>query len=185
VNGVKVKMRHERFEAAVLPHLDAAFNLARWMTGDEALACDAVQSAAVRALSYIASLRSNEGRPWFLGIVRNVCLDTLREQSARSGDLDVSALMDGQGELEQMGSATTRPEDELERRAARDSVNATLRALTVVFREVLVLREIEDMSYEEIAAVTGVPVGTVMSRLSRARQQFRAGFVALEEKGAT
>ena len=175
--------RDARFGVAVLPHLDAAFNLARWMTGDEALARDAVQTAAERALGYLASLRGSEGRPWFLGIVRNVCLDALRERSTRRGDLDVAELLDGPDELAHLGSHGAGPEDALERRATRAGVNATLRALPVVFREALVLREMEDMSYEDISAVTGVPVGTVMSRLSRARRQFRAAYAELVEKG--
>jgi RNA polymerase sigma factor (sigma-70 family) len=178
-----VNDRDKRFGAAVLPHLDAAFNLARWMTGDEALARDSVQIAAERALSYLASLRGSEGRPWFMGIVRNVCLDALREQSARRGDLDVTELLDGPDELEHLGSRNGKPEDALERLATQAGVNATLRALPVVFREALVLREIEDMSYEDISMVTGVPIGTVMSRLSRARQQFRVAYAALVEKG--
>ena len=168
----------------MLPHLDAAFNLARWLAQDDTLARDAVQAAALRALDYIGALRGNDGRAWFLGIVRNVCLDALRERAARRGDLDLAALIDGPGELDQLGSAGHAPDDELERRATRASVNATLRGLPVVFREVLVLREMEDMGYEEIAAVTGVPIGTVMSRLSRARHQFRVAFLALDEKGA-
>jgi RNA polymerase sigma-70 factor (ECF subfamily) len=178
-----VNDRDERFAAAVLPHLDAAFNLARWMSGDEALARDSVQIAAERALSYLTSLRGNEGRPWFLGIVRNVCLDALRERSARRGDLDVTELLDGPDELTYLGSHSSKPEDALERRATQEGVNATLRALPVAFREALVLREIEDMSYEDISTVTGVPIGTVMSRLSRARRQFRVAYAALVEKG--
>jgi RNA polymerase sigma factor (sigma-70 family) len=181
----ELKVRHEIFEAAVLPHLDAAFNLARWITGDEALARDAVQTSALRALTYIASLRGDQGRPWFLGIVRNVCMDASREQSARIGDLDVATILEGSAELEHLGSAGDSPEHGLELRATKASVNATLRALPVIFREVLVLREIEDMSYEEIAIVTGVPPGTVMSRLSRARRQFRESFPAIAAKGTT
>ena len=178
-----VNDRDARFEGAVLPHLDAAFNLARWMTGDEALSRDAVQVAAERALGYIASLRGSEGRAWFLGIVRNVCLDALREQSVRRGDRDIADLLDSPDELEHLSSSDARPDEVLERRATREGVNATLRALPVVFREALVLREMEDLSYEDIAAVTGVPIGTVMSRLSRARRQFRVAYAALVEKG--
>ncbi len=174
---------HKRFEVAVLPHLDAAFNLARWLTGDETQARDAVQNAALRALNYIATLRGEEGRAWFMGIVRNVCLDALRERSAHRADIDVEDLLEGSVDMAPFESGIPGPEEHFERRATRQSVNATLRALPVAFREVLVLREIEEMSYDEIAQVTGVPAGTVMSRLSRARKQFRSTFPLHEEKG--
>lgn len=184
MDGAEVNLKHERFEALVLPHLDASFNMARWMMGDEAQARDAVQNAAMRALSYIANLRGANGRAWFFGIVRNVCLDALRERSARYSDLDVIELLEGSDESGGLETHIPGPDHELERRATQDNVNATLRALPVAFREVLVLREIEDMSYDEIALVTGVPVGTVMSRLSRARRQFRVAFATREERGA-
>jgi RNA polymerase sigma-70 factor (ECF subfamily) len=179
-----VNPEHARFEAAVVPHLDAAFNLARWMTGEDALARDVVQNAALRALAYIGSLRGDAGRAWFLGVVRNVCLDALRERSARQGDLDLSDIEEGSEEFLQLASATASPEAQLERQATRERVNAILRALPVAFREVLVLREIEDLSYEEIVTVTGLPIGTVMSRLSRARRKFRSLFVEQETKKA-
>lgn len=184
MDGVNVNLGHERFEALVLPHLDAAFNMARWIVGDEAQARDAVQNAAVRALRYIANLRGTDGRAWFFGIVRNVCLDALSERSARHNDLDVTELLDGSDESGGLENVFSGPDHELERRATREHVNATLRALPVAFREVLVLREMEDMGYEEIALVTGVPVGTVMSRLSRARRQFRVTYATRDKTGA-
>jgi RNA polymerase sigma-70 factor (ECF subfamily) len=172
---------HGRFESAVLPHLDAAFNLARWLTGDDGQARDAVQTGALRALNYIDNLRGEEGRSWFLAIVRNVCMDALRDRAARASDLDVVEWAEGPAGLEQLSEPASRPDELMERRATRERVNATLRSLPVVYREALVLREIEDMGYEEIAIVTGVPIGTVMSRLSRARRHFRAAFLAQEE----
>ncbi len=171
-----------RFGTMVLPHLDAAFNLARWITGSDSQAKDAVQTAAERALRYIGSLKGDAGRAWFLGIVRNVCNDELRERKSRYAALDVSEILEGPHELAELGTPQRGPEQELQQRATRAEVNAVLRALPAVLKEVLVLREMQDMSYKEIADITGVPVGTVMSRLSRAREQFRSAF-ALSNNG--
>jgi RNA polymerase sigma-70 factor, ECF subfamily len=155
----------------VLCHLDAAYNLARWMMGQESDARDVVQIAALRAFSYIDSLRGDDGKAWLLGIVRNCCLSALRERSQQQAWLDVDALGD---ESDVLSDDSSSPHALLERKADRAMVNAALSRLAPAFREVLILREMEEMSYEAIAAVVGVPMGTVMSRLSRARRQFRA-----------
>lgn len=181
-HDMRAKSQQQQFESAVLPHLDAAYNLARWMMGNDGEARDAVQSASLRALNYIASLRNGQSRPWFLGIVRNCCLNQLRERSGRLSDVDVAVLVDGHDELDTIGSsAETLPDEMLMQRNNREHVNTALRRLAVVYREVLILREMEELSYEQIASITGVPTGTVMSRLSRARQQFRQEFLALNE----
>ncbi len=178
---MRAQNQQQQFEIAVLPHLNAAYNLARWMMGNDSEARDAVQTASLRALNYIASLRDGESRPWFLGIVRNCCLDQLRERSGRLSDVDIAALVNSHDELDVMGSTDALPDDVLMRRGNREHVNTALRRLAVVYREVLILREMEELSYEQIASITGVPTGTVMSRLSRARQQFRQEFLALNE----
>ena len=166
--------RRTRFEATVLCHLDAAYNLARWIMGQESDARDAVQTAALRAFSYIDSLRGDDGKAWLLGIVRNCCLSALRERSQHHAWLDIDEIGDDSDAAEMLSSENDSPQMMLERKADRAMVNAALSRLAPPFREVLILREMEDMPYEMIATVVGVPIGTVMSRLSRARRQFRA-----------
>ncbi len=171
--------KRQRFEAEVLPHLDAAYNLARWLLRDEELAQDIVQDAFLRAFQYFDSLRPGSARPWLLGIVRNVC-NTWFVQHQRNADLYDSSE-DALAELPSLdahGQAQT-PETLLLRALERAEVNAALASLPTVFREVLVLREIEELSYQELASVLQVPQGTVMSRLSRARALLR---VALKDK---
>ena len=164
-----VNPRQARFETTVLCHLDAAYNLARWMMGQESDARDAVQAAALRAFTYIDSLRGDNGKAWLLGIVRNCCLSALRERSQHHAWLDI----DDFDEAEALSSESDSPHVMFQRKVDRAMVNAALNRLAPPFREVLILREMEDMPYEMIAAVAGVPLGTVMSRLSRARRQFR------------
>jgi RNA polymerase sigma-70 factor (ECF subfamily) len=153
------------FEAAVLPHLDAAYTLARYLLRDDADAEDAVQEAVLRALRYFAGFRGVEGRAWLLRIVRNTCFTWRRRRSAEPTvplDADLhGAPVDG------MQS----PEDALIVAAGRELLHAAIDALPAEFREVIVLRELEGLSYREIGEVAGVPVGTVMSRLSRARKR--------------
>ena len=148
-----------RFEAQVLPHLDAAYNLARWLTRNDHDADDALQDALLRAYRFYGSLRG-EPRPWLLAIVRNACWSWL--QTNRPADL---AVVDDAAEADTPG-----PEALLARELDRRAVNAAIAALPVPFREALVLRELEDFSYKQIAQIAGVPIGTVMSRLARARR---------------
>ena len=147
-----------------LPHLDAAFNLARWLVRDGALAEDVVQDALVRALTYAPSFRGENPRAWLLQIVRTVAYDTLAARPRRRE----SPLDDG------MASELVDPGDDPEMALARNEAHATLAAapgaLPADLREVIVLRELEEMSYRDIARVVQVPIGTVMSRLWRARQ---------------
>lgn len=163
----------QTFESLVLPHLDAAYNLARWLLRDASVAEDAVQEAALRAFRYIGSLRGDDARAWLLGIVRNTCF-TLLER--RRGAPDVVAFDDSAFE------AAAGPDDAgrsdpallLDRRKLQAHVDSALRTLSPALREVIVLREFEDLEYAEIARIVAVPVGTVMSRLSRAREKMRA-----------
>lgn len=174
-----MRAKASHVETAIVPHLDAAFNLARWLMRDDGAARDAVQSACVRAITYFASLRGSDAKNWFLGIVRNVCYTALHERSTvwqgRSDDLADEGLF---GEIG--ATAPSGPLELLERRADRVRVNDTLGGLPTAFREVLILRDMEDLSYADIAAVLDVPVGTVMSRLARARSLFRERYRELD-----
>ena len=162
--------RHS-FEARVLPHLDAAYNLARWLLRNDQAAEDAVQEASIRAFRHIDTLRG-EARPWLLAIVRNTCFTLLERQ--RHGpelvDFDDAAFESAVAEAQ--GQASD-PAALLQRERSRAVVDAALRALAPPLREVLVLREFEDLGYAEIAQIVGAPIGTVMSRLSRAREKLR------------
>ena len=160
------------FESAVLPHLDAAYNLARWLTRNDHDAEDVVQEAFMRALRYFDRLKGSEARPWLLGIVRNTCYSWLEKN--RPAELvaveDMDAQVPGIDSLQQPPAS---PEVILLQSANRKLVNQALEDLPVVFREVIVMREIEDMTYKEIAAVVAIPLGTVMSRLSRGREMLK------------
>ena len=162
-----------RFETLVLPHLDAAYNLARWLTGDDQDAQDVVQDAALRALRYFASFRGDNGRPWLLQIVRHSCYAWMKQN--RPSEM-IPLDDDGIGES-LLAPLADEPSHALQRADDRAQVNDALARLPVAFREVLVLREMEDLSYREIAAIADLPVGTVMSRLARARAMVRAALV--------
>ena len=150
----------ERFERTVLPHLDAAYNLARWLTRNDHDADDVLQDAMLRAYRHFAGLRG-EPRPWLLAVVRNACWSWL--QANRPAE--VEPLGD-----ELADDSIPGPEAALARTLDRRLLNEAIAALPVQFREVLVLRELEDLSYRDIARVAGIPIGTVMSRLARARR---------------
>ena len=160
------------FERRLLPHMDAAYNLARWLTRNEHDAEDVVQDAFVRALRYFDRLKGTDARPWLLGIVRNTCFTWLEKN--RPADLVVVEDMDT---LASDGDATRaaagNPEVIVLQSANRKLVNQALEELPVGYREVIVMREIEDMSYKDIASVAGIPIGTVMSRLSRGREMLK------------
>lgn len=160
--------RTRRFEAAVLPHLDAAYNLARWLLRDEQSARDVVQEACLRAFRFFDGFRGGDARPWLLGIVRNACFDWLGE--SRRDDVEFDEERDSGAVAEPADG----PQRLLERKLERAQVNAAIATLPPLFREVLILRELEELSYDEIAQVADIPVGTVMSRLSRARAMLRA-----------
>lgn len=162
----------QSFESLVQPHLDAAYNLARWLLRDESAAEDAVQEAALRAFRYIDSLRGDDARAWLLGIVRNTCFTHLerRRNAPDHVDFDDSAFEAAAGAAEPRSAD---PAALLEQRKLRGLVDAAIRSLSPPLREVIVLREFEDLEYAEIARIVSVPVGTVMSRLARAREKMR------------
>ena len=157
-----------RFERVVLPYLDDAYTLARYLLRDEHDAQDVVQEASLRAFRYFGGYSGGDARSWLLAIVRNCSLTWL---DRRRTDQRVVAFEDGEG-LEVAGGI---PADaKAIESSERGRVQRAIDALPVEFREVIVLREVEDMSYREISDVVGVPVGTVMSRLSRARKRLAA-----------
>jgi RNA polymerase sigma-70 factor (ECF subfamily) len=161
-----------RFDEVVLPYLDAAYNLARHLLRNPHDAEDAVQEAFLRAVRYFDGFRGVDGRAWLLRIVRNTCFTQLRR--GRTGGEHVE--FDEQ--VHTAEDESTGPEADLVRTMTADLVRERLAGLPAEFREVLVLRELEGMSYKEIAQVAGVPIGTVMSRLSRARRQLVAALGA-------
>ena len=160
------------FDRLVLPHLDAAYNLARWLLRSEQAAEDAVQEASMRAFRSLANLRGDDARPWLLGIVRNTCFTMLE----RRRDAPPHVEFDEAGPEAVLADEEGGPSDpvgQLQRQRARVQVDAAIRALPPALREVIVLREFEDLEYAQIARIAGVPIGTVMSRLSRARDKLR------------
>lgn len=158
------------FEAVVLPHFDSAYNLARWLVGDESGAEDVVQDAAVRALRYFPSFRGGDSRAWFMTIVRNLAYTTLAtHRGGASGLVDERSQLDS-ATVEAVPDPGDDPEAALGRRQDLCLLGRALAALPVELRECLVLREFEELSYKEISHIAGVPIGTVMSRLWRARQ---------------
>jgi len=156
------------FEETVLPHLDAAFNYARWLTKNEAEAEDVVQDACVRAMRFFSSLRDDNARAWLFTIVRNTWYSRVsRRATAAEATLEDTAR-------DERPDDAPDPEARLLQQHDVARVRAALEELPVDFREVLVLREIEGLSYKEIAAVVRVPIGTVMSRIARARERLLA-----------
>jgi len=150
----------------VLPHLDAAFNLARWLTSNEHDAADVTQDAFVRAFKFFGSFRGVNPRPWLLTIVRNTFYTWRRERSAtQSESLDEHH--------EDIHDGGLNPSAALLQSASIARVRAAIEQLPIEWREVLVLRELEGLSYKEIADVADIPIGTVMSRLARARKQLQ------------
>jgi len=158
----------EQFERTVMPHLDAAYNLARWLAGNDHDAEDIAQEALVRAFRFIGGHRGGDARAWLLAIVRNTAFSWLKKNRPRAV---VSIDDDDLAEIEDHHIATDSFTS-----ADRNALRAALESLPLEFREALVLRELEGLSYKEIAEVAKVPVGTVMSRLARARRQLQSHF---------
>lgn len=161
-------MPDRRFEDAVLPHLDAAFNYARWLAKNEADAEDIVQDAYVRALRFFSSLRGDDARAWLLTIVRN----TWYGRFSRRDSPDRMAVFDDS--RHERTDQSLGPEAQLMQQQAIDQVRAAIEQLPDDFRDVVVLRELEGFSYKEIAGIVGIPIGTVMSRLARGRDRLSA-----------
>jgi RNA polymerase sigma-70 factor (ECF subfamily) len=157
--------RLSQFDATVLVHLDAAWNLARWLLADSALAEDAVQEACLKALKAFDKRTGPNAKPWFLAIVRNCCMDVLRglRHRRRSDPYDDEVLLPTGNEH------VDSPETAAARASEARWLHGLIDELPAEYREVLILRELEELSYKEISQIVRAPIGTVMSRLSRAR----------------
>jgi RNA polymerase sigma-70 factor (ECF subfamily) len=172
--------RTRRFRDAALPHLDDVYTLARYLLRDADAAEDAVQECYLRALQHFDSFRGPAIRPWLLAIVRNVC----RAEFARRADAPaaVDDVPDERADAAPLWhEAQDTPETQLLRRRDADAIHRLVAALAEPFRETLVLREIQNLSYREIADIVSAPLGTVMSRLARARAMLRDAWMAEEE----
>ena len=155
-----------------LPHLDAAHNLARWLLGSDQDAADLVHTAFLRAARYVHTYAGGNAKGWWLAIVRNCCLATLAGN--RRDEISVEALCESQLPR----TAATHVEDLVHLSQCASAIETHLQAMPVDMREILVLREIEDLSYREIADILSVPIGTVMSRLARARELLKNRLLA-------
>jgi len=172
------RRRQSRFETVVLPHLDAAYALARWLTRNDSDAADVVQEACLRAFRYFDSYREGDAKSWLLKIVRRTCYDWLeRNRPAELVPLEAEDDLDGPV---RPPTAAVDADALLESRSDLRHLERLIEALPPQLREAVVLRELNELDYRQIAEVTGVPIGTVMSRLHRARSALRRGW---ESKG--
>jgi RNA polymerase sigma-70 factor (ECF subfamily) len=154
------------FEQTILPHLDAAYKLARWLTRNQQDAEDVVQEAYLRAFRFFDGFEGGDGRAWLLAIVRNTCLSWLgRRTASRSTSIEFDE------HVHRTADQGENAEQVLIRNSKLDSLRACVEALPVEYREVIVMRELQELSYREISEVAGIPIGTVMSRLSRGRMR--------------
>lgn len=167
----------KRFESIVLPHLDSAFNLARWLARNDDDAQDVAQEAMLRAYKFFGSFQGDDAKAWLLTIVRNTYYTWVQKHRARAQDKSFDDDLHG---LSEDDSALidplprNNPEVLVMQQATRRIIDRALACLPVDCREIIVLRELEDLSYKEIAAIADIPIGTVMSRLARARKLLRA-----------
>jgi RNA polymerase sigma factor (sigma-70 family) len=161
------------FEKIAMPHLDSAYNLARWLTRNDQDAQDLVQTAFLRAYRFMDGYHGDGARAWLLTIVRNTYYTSLRDGRPQHDDIGFDEELHGHDE-DACGMARNdvgaNPEDVLAADDVKEAINHGLEALPQLFREVLVLKEIDDLSYKEIADIVGIPIGTVMSRLARGRK---------------
>jgi RNA polymerase sigma factor (sigma-70 family) len=156
-----------RFEQSVMPHLDAAYNLARWLVRNDADAEDVVQEATLRAFKFFGGFHGRDGRSWLLTIVRHTCYTWMQQNRA-------SQLTDSlDEEVHNIEDESLNPEALLLQNLNVELLRQAMEELPLEFREVMVLRELEELSYKEIAAIVELPIGTVMSRLSRARKRLQ------------
>jgi len=166
------KNKLAQFEAAILPHLASAYNYARWLLHNQSDAEDVVQESYLRAFKYFNGYHGGDSRAWLLTIVRNTSYDWLRQN--RSSQL-VDPIDDSAEALEVTDYSN--PETVLRQRVDQDLLRQAVEELPIEFREVLILREMEDLSYKEISALCDLPIGTVMSRLARGRKRLQQKLV--------
>jgi RNA polymerase sigma factor (sigma-70 family) len=166
-SGITPESKLRLFEEGILPHLNAAFNLARWLTRNEQDAQDVVQEAYLRAFRFFDGYHGGDGRSWMLEIVRNTCFTWLRREKR-----NLTAVFDETAHTSRApGPQRLNQEDALVEAAKRTILQDCIEGLPEEFREVIVMRELEEMSYRQIGEATGLAAGTVMSRLSRARKR--------------
>jgi RNA polymerase sigma-70 factor (ECF subfamily) len=163
-----------RFEQVALPHLEAAYNLARWLTRNDHDAEDVVQEAYVRAFTFFDSFRGDDARSWLLAVVRNTCYTWLDKHRPHGPTISLDDKV-------QVASPAPGPEQTVMKQARDEQVRGAVAELPTEFREVVVLRELEGLSYKEVAAVLSIPLGTVMSRLTRARARLLQSLSARQE----
>jgi RNA polymerase sigma-70 factor (ECF subfamily) len=173
---VSEQSRLRQFEEAVLPHMDAAYNLARWLTRNDHNAEDLAQEAYLRAFKFFGSFHGANARSWLLTIVRNTCYTWFREN--RPQELTTSF----DENIHSTEADPFDPEKLLLQSESAQLLKQALEDLPLEFREVLILRELEGLSYKEIAVIAGIPPGTVMSRLARARRRLKQGLTKLVNK---
>jgi RNA polymerase sigma-70 factor, ECF subfamily len=180
---VTERQRLDQFERAVLPHLNAAYNLARWLTRNDTDAEDVVQEACLRAFRYFDGFEGENPKAWLLSILRHTCFTWLAKN--RPGEMTPldDAVSDTVAAGDEGGPET--PERQLLAADERSRLDRMIANLPAEFREVIILRELEELSYREIAEITAVPVGTVMSRLARARARLREGWQRQHGKGGS
>ena len=166
------RRRQSRFEVVVLPHLDAGYALARWLTRNDADAADVVQEACLRAFRYFDSYREGDAKSWLLKIVRRTCYDWLEHnRPAEVVPLEIDGEPEGSAHNPTVG--TVDADALLQSRSDLRRLDQLIEGLPAQLREAIVLRELHELDYRQIAEVTGVPIGTVMSRLHRARAALR------------
>jgi RNA polymerase sigma-70 factor (ECF subfamily) len=169
-------IKQKRFHEMVLPHLDSAFNLARWLTRSSQEAEEIVQEAYLRAFKYFDGFHGDDGRAWLLGIVRNTFYSWYQQNKPGSQSIQFEEeLHSVKGTDDSVANhADNNPESLLIQKDCQRKMRLALETLSLEYREVMVLRELEDLSYKQIAGITGIPLGTVMSRLGRGRKQLAA-----------
>ncbi len=171
----------KRFEALLLPHMNSAFNVARWLTRNDQDAEDVLQEAYLRAFRFFDGFRGEEPRAWLLSIVRNTFYTWHQQRSGHQAhDTPYDEAIHDPALIDE--SAGANPEAMSIRNERSRHVHDALRSLSLEYREVLVLRELEDLSYREIADIVGIPIGTVMSRLGRGRRKLALLLASLDEE---
>lgn len=164
--------KRAQFERVVLPHLNAAYNLARWLTRNDHDAQDVLQESCARALQYLDGFRGGNAKSWLLTIVRHTCYTWFEQNRPAVSTMVFDEQVhspSGHGRYTSSGGLLLGPEDLLQQKQEQRQVQTWLEELPMEFREVMVLRELEGLSYKEIGEIAAIPIGTVMSRLSRAR----------------